>query len=308
MTADSRQPTADREPLRADADSRFHHDDGPRSLGSALKFSRLTVPRKAKDDALVGRLFLFGPLGFVEEGTDLVACFRTSDAARAAAADLTEQDVRFTLVTDIAEEDSLEVFRRASRPFVVGRRFWIDPGDPSDSRPPAGRIALRLPASLAFGTGGHESTRLALLALEDEPPVDQAVLDVGTGSAVLALAAVALGASLAIGYDTDLDAVLVARENLRRHPFGDRVRLVAGGASALSGVFPVVVANLLPEEFFSIRADVLARVAPAGRLVISGIPKEREDEVVRRVRSRRFSVAGRRTENEWSCIWLERVS
>jgi len=271
-------------------------------------FSRVTISRKAKDDAIVGLLSLHSPLGFVEEGADLVACFREAEAARGAAAALAERGIRCELVTDIVEEDSLEAFRRASRPFVVGRRFWIDPGDPSDSVAPTGRIALRLPASLAFGTGGHESTRLALLALEDEPPVDRIVLDVGTGSGVLALAAVALGASRAVGYDTDLDAVLVARENLERHPFGRLVSLVAGSASAIAGTFPVVVANLLPDELFSIRGDVIARVAPGGRLVLSGIPKDREDEVVRKFRSRRFSVAGRRAENDWTCIWLERVS
>jgi ribosomal protein L11 methyltransferase len=271
-------------------------------------FSRVTVPRKAKDDAVVGLLSLHDPLGFVEEGTDLVACYRDAEAARAAVAALSGRSIRCDLVTDIVEEDSLEAFRRASRPFTVGRHFWIDPGDPSDSVPPAGRIALRLPASLAFGTGGHESTRLALLALEDEPPENRAVLDVGTGSAVLALAAVALGASLAIGYDTDADAIFVARDNVRRHRFGNRVHLVAGAAAAIGGMFPVVLANLLPDEFFSIRREVLARVAPGGRLVLSGIPREREGEVVGRVRSRRFAVAGRRTENDWSCVWLERLS
>jgi ribosomal protein L11 methyltransferase len=271
-------------------------------------FSRVTVVRKAKDDAIVGLLSLHAPLGFVEEGADLVACFRDPESARGAAAALIDRGIRCDLVTDIVEEDSLEAFRRSARPFTVGRRFWIDPGDPSDSVPPAGRIALRLPASLAFGTGGHESTRLALLALEDEPPEALAVLDVGTGSAVLALAAAALGASRAIGYDLDADAVFVARENVRRHPFGDRVRLLVSSAAAIAGVFPVVVANLLPEEFFSIRRDVLARVAPGGRLVLSGIPRERENEVVGRVRSRRFAVTGRRTENDWSCVWLARIS
>jgi ribosomal protein L11 methyltransferase len=273
-----------------------------------LRFSRLTVPRKAKDDAVVGILSLHSPLGFVEEGADLVACFRDSDGARAAAADLAERRVRFELVTDIPEGDPLEAYRATSRPFLVGRKFWIDPGEPSDAVPPAGRIALRLPASLAFGTGGHESTRLAMLALEDDPPSGEAVLDVGTGSAVLALAAAALGAERAVGYDTDLDAVLVARENVRRHEWGARVRLVAGPASSIAGTFPVVVANLLPDELFAIRREVAASVAPGGRLVLSGIPTEREAEVLSRMRSKRFSLAGRRAENDWSCLWLERAS
>src|SRR6185369_4466882 len=144
--------------------------------------------------------------------------------------------------------------------------------DLSDSKPPAGRIALRLPASTAFGTGGHESTRLVLLCLEDDPPSDLRVLDVGTGSGVLALAAAALGARRAFGLDTDAEAVFVARENLGRHPFGSRVTLLAGPVEAVTGGFPLVLANVLPEEFLPMRAAVMARVAPGGRLILSGIP------------------------------------
>ena len=273
-----------------------------------LLFSRLTVPRKGRDDLLVGLLFLHGPLGFSEEGRDLVACFREAAQARAAALALSGQGIRAEIVTDIVEEDPLEAFRAASRPFTVGDRFWIDPGDPSDASAPSGRIALRLPASRAFGTGGHESTRLALLSLAAEPPEGIAVLDVGTGSGVLALAAAALGASRAIAYDSDADAVFVARENLRRHAFGERVRLAVATASAIRGVFPLVVANMLPEEFFAVRREVLACIAPGGRLILSGVPREREDEVVDRVRSRRFALAGRRVENEWACVCLDRVS
>ena len=273
-----------------------------------LKYSRLVIPRKARDDGVLGIVALYGPLGFVEEGRDLVACFRDADAARRASQALSASRVRFDLVTDLAEGDPLEVFRAASRPFAVGERFWIDPGDPSDSRPPSGRIALRLPASTAFGTGGHESTRLVLLCLEDEPPSGLAVLDVGTGSGVLALAAAALGARRAFGFDTDADAVFTARENLARHPFGARVTLHAGPIEAVAGVFPLVVANLLPEEFLPMRAAVMRRVAPGGRLILSGVPLAREERVRERLTSRRWQLSSRRTEGEWACLGLERAS
>jgi len=273
-----------------------------------LKYSRLLVPRKAKDDAVLGLLWLHGPLGFLEEGRDLVACFRDAEAARRASRALSDSRVRCDLVTDIPEGDPLVEFRAASRPFAVGERFWIDPGDPSDSRPPSGRIALRLPASTAFGTGGHESTRLALLCLEEEPPDGLEVLDVGTGSGVLALAAAALGARRAVALDTDPEAVFVARENLRLHEFGPRVRLLAAGVGAVAGIFPLVLANLLPQEFLPMRVAVMSRVAPGGRLVLSGIPLEREESMVSRLRSRRWVLSGRRAEGEWACVCLGRVS
>ncbi len=275
---------------------------------SRLKYSRLFIPRKANDDAVLGIVSLYGPLGFSQEGRDLVACFREASSAREASLALASSRTRCELVTDIPEGDPLEAFRAASRPFAVGRRLWIDPGDPSDSEPPSGRLVLRLPASRAFGTGGHESTRLVLLALEEEALDGLAVLDVGTGSGVLALAAAALGAERAIGYDADLEAVFVARENLRLHPFGCRVSLVAASADAIGGTFPLVVVNLLPEEFLPIRKGVLARVAPRGRLIVSGIPREREGEMLASLRSRRWRLAGRRTEKEWTCLCLERAS
>lgn len=273
-----------------------------------LKYSRLVVPRKAKDEAVIGIVSLYGPLGFIEEGRDLVACFREAQAARQASGALTASRVRCDLVTDIPEGDPLESFRSASRPFAVGRRFWLDPGDPSDSKPPSGRVALRLPASTAFGTGGHESTRLALLCLEEEPPEDLEVLDVGTGSGVLALAAAALGARRAVGLDRDAEAVFVARENLRLHPFGPRVSVFAGPVEAVAAVFPLVLANMLPREFLAIRSAVMRRVARGGRLVLSGIPHESEEGLLERLRSGRWRLAGRRAEGEWTCVCLERAS
>lgn len=275
---------------------------------SRLKYSRLLVPRRARDEAVIGLLSLHSPLGFLEEGRDLVVCFREAGVAREATLALESRGVRADLVTDIPESDPLEEFRAASRPFPVGRRLWIDPGDPSDSEPPSGRLALRLPASRAFGTGGHESTRLALLCLEEEPLAGVSVLDVGTGSGVLALAAVALGAERAVGCDIDPDAVFVARENLRRHAVGGRVLLVVAPPQALTGLFRLVVANLLPEEFLPLRRAILERIAPRGRLILSGIPRKREADLLGRLRSPHWRLAGRRIEKGWSCLCFERAS
>ncbi|HYR47074.1 MAG TPA: 50S ribosomal protein L11 methyltransferase [Thermoanaerobaculia bacterium] len=271
-------------------------------------YSRLVIPRKARDDAIVGLVSQYAPLGFSEEGRDLVACFRSASAARDASLTLAASRIACELTTDIPEGDPFTSFREASRPFPVGRRFWIDPGDPSDSRSPAGRIPLRLPASRAFGTGSHESTRLALMALEEGALEGLAVLDVGTGSAVLALAAAALGARCAVGCDTDFEAVAVARGNLRLHPFGERVTLVVAAPAALRGAFPLIVANLLPEEFLPIERSVAARLASSGRLILSGIPLAGEPRLLARLRAKRWRLTGRLTEGEWSCVCLERAS
>ncbi len=255
---------------------------------------------------MLGLLAIFGPLGLEESGPDLVAFYREADAARAAAEALDAAGVTRELATDLSERDPLEAYRALSRPFPLGAVFWIDPGPASEAPPPPGRIALRVPASRAFGTGAHESTKLAILALEEEPLEGRFILDVGTGSGILALAAVALGARSAVGVDADSQAVFVARENLLLHSFGSRVALAAASPAAISGVFSHVVANLLPEEFLPVRASVFARVAPRGRLIVSGIPTEREGAVLSKLCGPRWSLAACRRENGWTCVTLDR--
>jgi ribosomal protein L11 methyltransferase len=271
-------------------------------------YSRLLVPKKSGDDAVLGLIYLFDPLGFESSGGDLVAFFREAAAARGAGDALRARRVRHSLTTDIPEGDPLEAYRAASRPFPVGRRFWIEPGESDAGSPPGGRILLRVPASRAFGTGTHASTRLALAALEDEALDGRCVLDVGTGSGVLALAAAGLGAARAVGLDTDANAVFVARENAKRHPFGSRVRLYAGPLDACAGRFDLVVANMLAEEILPESRRIQARAARHGRVLLSGVTREREGAVLAKMRTGRWKLAGRRTEGEWISLSLERAS
>jgi ribosomal protein L11 methyltransferase len=267
------------------------------------------VPRRGGDDAVVGRLSLYEPLGFEISGKDLVAFFRDAADARLAAAALTRARVKHDLTTDLLEADPLEAWRAASRPFAVGRRLWIEPGDldGGGGRPPDGRIRLRLPASRAFGTGSHASTRLALLALEEEDPEGATVLDVGTGSGILALAAAALGARRAVGLDLDAEAVFVARENAGRHEFGVRVSLYAGPLGAVGGAFDLVVANMIAEEILPEAGAILAHASPRGRVVLSGVTRSREARVLGRMRRGRWKLAARRVEGEWVCLCLARA-
>ncbi|HEY3204414.1 MAG TPA: 50S ribosomal protein L11 methyltransferase [Thermoanaerobaculia bacterium] len=275
---------------------------------SRARYSRLTVPRKSGDEVVLGLLSLHDPLGFEQAGRDLVAFYREAGAARRASESLRAARIRHALTTDILEGDPLESYRAVSRPFPVGRRLWIDPGDPSEAPPPEGRIVLRLPASRAFGTGAHESTRLALIALEEEALEGRSLLDAGTGSAVLALAGAALGARLAVGLDTDADAIFVARENIRRHSFGIRVRLFAGPLSACAGHFDLIVANMLPDEILSETRRLFARASRRGRVILSGVTRNRERDVLAKTRTARWKLAGRRTDKEWICLSLARVS
>ena len=141
--------------------------------------------------------------------------------------------------------------------------------------------SLRLTDSKAFGTGHHPTTALCVEALEEALTlaVPNSVLDVGTGSGILALAALVMGVSKAVGLDIDADALRIASENARLNNLTDRLQLVFGGPDVVKGTWPIVVANVLAAPLIEMAPVLVRRVGPAGRLILSGIRSSLEFEV-----------------------------
>jgi ribosomal protein L11 methyltransferase len=148
---------------------------------------------------------------------------------------------------------------------------------------PAPPQALRLIDSNAFGTGHHPTTALCVEAVEEILALDRLdrVLDVGTGSGILALAALKMGVPLAVGLDIDPDALKVAAENARLNKLEDRLQLVLGGPHVVDGCWPLVVANVLAAPLIDMAPVLVRRLASRGRLVLSGIPWSLDSEVRR---------------------------
>ena len=140
---------------------------------------------------------------------------------------------------------------------------------------------LTLIDAAAFGTGLHPTTALCLEALEEatqiEPP--DAVLDVGTGSGVLALAALLRGVPRALGIDIDDEALRVAGENAHLNQLDDRLQLIRGGPGDVTGAWPLVLANVLAAPLIEMAPTIVRRVGHHGRLVLSGIPTGVEQDV-----------------------------
>lgn len=199
--------------------------------------------------------------------------------------------------------DWLREYRRNARPFAVGARFWIDPQPQAPSTSPAGRLRLFIEPRQAFGTGSHESTQLALLLLEELPPLDQRVLDVGTGSGILALAAKALGAKWVVGFDVDPDAVFVAKETAGWHKDWP-VAFFAGPSRALraEGYFDLVMVNMLLEQFVPLLPKVWSLLLPQGRLFLSGFLLAQEQAVESELANLGMGVELRKTLGEWAAL------
>ena len=141
--------------------------------------------------------------------------------------------------------------------------------------------AIRLTDSSAFGTGHHPTTALCIEAIEDcvRIAVPESVLDVGTGSGVLALTALKMGVSRAVGLDIDANALNIAAENARLNNLAERLQLVLGGPDVVGGVWPLVVANVLAAPLIEMAPVLIRRVGNGGRLILSGIAWSLESDV-----------------------------
>ena len=184
-------------------------------------------------------------------------------------------DVDGLAVSPATGRDEGSVWVLSLRPIQVGRVRIV----PShlDEAP----NTLRLIDSEAFGTGLHPTTALCLEALEDalQITVPDSVLDVGTGSGVLALAALLQGVPRAVGIDIDDGALRVAAENARINQLDDRLQLIHGGPEQATGVWPFVLANVRASPLIEMAPMLVRRVGHHGRLVLSGIPISVEPDV-----------------------------
>jgi ribosomal protein L11 methyltransferase len=156
-------------------------------------------------------------------------------------------------------------------PREVGERFFLAP--PWSEEPtPEGRVRVVHNPGLACGTGEHPCTQLALMAIEQNVEAGANVVDIGTGSGILAIAALQLGAKFAVGTDLDEAALQAARENFRLNALA--ARLIAGSADCLlRGCSDVTIANISGTVLLGLLDDLLRITSPEGRLILTGFPE-----------------------------------
>ena len=208
----------------------------------------------------------------------------------------------------LREEDWATSWQKYYQPIPVGKRIYIVP-DWMRGRPvPEGRTPLYLNPGLTFGTGSHPTTQLCLELLEGTLRPGDRVLDLGCGSGILAIAALALGASRAAGVDIDPKAADVAFENAALNGIGpDRLSVYAGDvltdkrlAGRLNpGQNRVVLANIVADVIIPLSARAGDFLAPDGVFLTSGIIEGRQDEVRAALEGNGFAVAGHRERGGW---------
>ena len=228
--------------------------------------------RAADPDRLYAAIDDFSPTA-LEERTDSIRVFFSTTSARDNAQSALAPEFQVAAI-DVPDEDWARRSQADLQPVTVGR-LTISP------RVTASPDVIVITPSMGFGTGHHATTRLCLAALQTLDLSNASVLDVGTGSGVLAIAADRLGAVRALGIDHDQDAVQAARENLALNPTARRVSFAV--ADLRTTALPragVVTANLTGALLMETAADLLGAVEDSGTLIVSGLLASERDEVV----------------------------
>ena len=188
-------------------------------------------------------------------------------------------------------------------PVRVGRTLVVKPAGKAYEASRGDRI-VELPAGDGsgrgvFGTGRHPATQLSLILLEGHVRPGDRVLDLGTGSGILAVAAARLGAGEVLALDVEAAAVAVARETVSLNGLAGAVEVVRGGIGSAVPPYDAVAANVFPNVLIELAADLAAAVRGGGVLVASGFVAARAEETAAALRGAGLGLEGRRSQGDW---------
>jgi ribosomal protein L11 methyltransferase len=253
--------------------------------------------QRAGPDAL-DRLIELGALDAEISDDGRAAAILPDSVAPARAARLFDRDG--VSISPAVPRDDGSVWILHPRAIRIGGIEIVPDGGPAEPG------ALRLVDAPAFGTGLHPTTALCIEALGElvahGAPAE--MLDIGTGSGILALAALVRGVTRAVGLDLDAQALRAAARNARVNGLDRRLRLVRGGPEALTGAWPLVVANVLAAPLMEMASTIAARLGHSGVLVLSGIPSGVEPDVTRAYQRCGLRPVSARAHGSWTALVL----
>ncbi|MEJ5309733.1 MAG: 50S ribosomal protein L11 methyltransferase [Anaerolineae bacterium] len=204
--------------------------------------------------------------------------------------------------TPIVDQDWTAGWKETIPVLHLGRRVVIKPSWREYTAQPD-ELLLEMDPGLAFGTGLHPTTQLCVEALEDLVQPGMRVLDLGTGTGILALVAAKLGAADVLAVDNDINAVAVARRNARANAAAHQIRVLHGSLAEVGEPYDLVVANILAHVIIDMAASGLdTRVRRGGTLVVSGILEEQAAEVAAALVAQGLPIVERRQHDGWMAL------
>lgn len=213
-------------------------------------------------------------------------------------------------VSSLAEEDWANAWKEHFKVHRIGDRVVIRPPW-LEYEPQGDEVVVELDPGMAFGTGLHPSTQLTMLGVEETVREGDIVLDVGTGSGILAIAALKLGARHVDAVDVETVAVRATEENAERNGVADRIDVRLGSVGPgepFQGQYDVVFANIIARILIELAEPIVAATKPGGPMVLAGIIQEREQDVIGAFAARGATVENRRQHDDWVSLVLRRNS
>ncbi len=215
------------------------------------------------------------------------------------------------VLSEIRDEDWSETWKAHFKPLRVGQSFLITPTW-EEVLPGPSDLVIRIDPGRAFGTGHHETTRLCLQWLEKFARQQGAalkrisLLDVGTGSGILAIGGALLGFNSIVGIDNDPEAIEVALENISLNGFSKKIRAFCATPEEVDGEFDMVISNIHSLPLIRMSTTLTAKVRAGGSLALSGILTEQADEVRVAYEKNGLKLAGKSADGEWILLLFEK--
>ena len=200
---------------------------------------------------------------------------------------------------NVKDEDWSEVWKQFYKPFRAGKSLVVKPTWEPYAPKPGDRV-IEIDPGMAFGSGTHETTGMCLELLEEAVHGGERVIDVGTGSGILAIGAALLGAKDVLAIDIDPTAVKVARENVAHNHLEQTVTTLEGNLlEKVDAQCEVCVANIIADVICMFAAPLIEHIVPGGLFICSGIIKEREQDVTGALLAAGYTILDIRRKGEW---------
>ena len=199
-----------------------------------------------------------------------------------------------------------DIWKKYSRPFHAGERLVIKPSWEHYEKA-EGELIIEIDPGMAFGSGTHETTGMCLSLLEKSISGGEEIIDVGTGSGILAIGAALLGAGHVLAIDIDRDAVKVAKENVRNNHVDSIVSVCQGNLlEQVSDICDICVANIIADIIISFAAPLMNHIRPNGLFICSGIVSSRSNEVRAALTGAGYEILQEITRGEWTAFLSRR--
>lgn len=207
---------------------------------------------------------------------------------------------------NIPDQDWAEMWKKFYKPFRAGQHLVVKPSW-EDYEAREGDHIIEIDPGMAFGSGQHETTAMCLQLLEETIHGGEKIIDVGTGSGILAIGAALTGAGKVLAIDIDPDAVRVAKENVIHHGLEDRITTIQGDLlKRVQDTCDICVANIIADVICYFAEPLKAHIQPGGLFICSGIVTTREPEVLKALNSAGYTVLDVRHKGEWTAILSRR--